>query len=390
VKPGWVVAVAVVLGACGSDSPATRDSASSTRTAAPVTAAPDTAPAPAPTTTRPAPTTTTRATDDCAVALQRPPSRSLAASFPTALGFAPDGRLFFTERSGTIKVVQDAATKVFGTVATVTTGERGLLGLAISPTFATDRLVYTFHSARSGTTQEVVRWTDCAGVGRNPETIVELPAGTGCCHKGGRLAFGPDGKLYVTLGEQSTPAAAADISDVRGKVLRYNPDGSIPADNPYGNAVWASGFRNPFGLAISPAGRVAVTDNGPSGDAGSPGTGYDIVHTNVTRGSAGQWPACYGYSRPIRGATCAGEEPDWSSETQAVVPTGAEFVSASGPAPYAGKLVFCTLNDGMKVLTEGSPHATVTDGDPNCRLDVTQGPDNALYVADTDAIHRIG
>jgi glucose/arabinose dehydrogenase len=156
VKPGWVVAVAVVLGACGSDSPATRDSASPTTTAAPVTAAPDTAPAPAPSTTRPAPTTTTRATDDCAVALQRPPSRTLAASFPTALGFAPDGRLFFTERSGTIKVVQDGATKVFGTVATVTTGERGLLGLAISPTFATDRLVYTFHSARSGTTQEVV------------------------------------------------------------------------------------------------------------------------------------------------------------------------------------------------------------------------------------------
>ncbi|MDQ4089648.1 MAG: PQQ-dependent sugar dehydrogenase, partial [Actinomycetota bacterium] len=305
------------------------------------------------------------------------------------LAFAPDGRLFFTERAGTIKVVQDGATRVFGTVAASTSGERGLLGLAVSPRFATDRSVYTFHSARNGTTQEVVRWTDCAGEGRNPEVIVELPAGSTCCHKGGKLAFGPDGKLYVTLGDQHVPTSAADTSDVRGKLLRYNPDGSIPADNPFGNAVWASGLRNPFGLAISPTGRIAVTVNGPSGDAGSPSTGFDIVYSNVTRGFAGQWPACYGYSRPLRGATCTGNEPDWSSEAGAPVPTGAAFVNASGPARYAGKLVFCTLNAGMKVLTDGSPHATVADGDPNCRLDVVQGPDNAVYVADTDAIHRV-
>ena len=383
----WRVAVAaLVLGACGPDSPATRDSASVTTTAPVTTAAPGSSEPPAPTTTTPATTTTATA---CAVGRQSPPPAQVAASFPTALAFAPDGRLFFTERAGTIKVVQDGATRVFGTVSASTSGERGLLGLAVSPRFATDRSVYSFHSARNGTTQEVVRWTDCAGEGRNPEVIVELPAGSTCCHKGGKLAFGPDGKLYVTLGDQHVPTSAADTSDVRGKLLRYNPDGSIPADNPFGNAVWASGLRNPFGLAISPAGRVAVTVNGPSGDAGSPSTGFDIVYSNVTRGFAGQWPACYGYSRPLRGATCTGNEPDWSSEASAPVPTGAAFVNASGPARYAGKLVFCTLNAGMKVLTDGSPHATVADGDPNCRLDVVQGPDNAVYVADTDAIHRV-
>ena len=391
-RRAWPLLAALIAGACGGDdAPATRAQATSTTTAA----APTTT-APAPTTTAPATTTTTAAA--CSVPRQSPPTGPVDARFATALAFAPDGRLFFAERAGTIKVVQGGATRVFGTVATVTTeagggySERGLLGLAIGPNFASDRFVYTFHSARNRTTQEIVRWTDCAGVGRNPEVIVELPSGATCCHKGGRLAFGPDGKLYVTLGDQFTPAAAADPTDVRGKVLRYNPDGGVPADNPFGagNPVWATGFRNPFGLAIAPSGQVAVTSNGPSGDAGSPSTGYDIVATHVTRGSAGQWPSCYGYSHPIRGATCPSYEPEWSSEARAVVPTGATFVNASGPAPYAGKLVFCTLADGMKVLTDGTPHATVAQGDPGCRLDVKQGPDNALYFSDTDTIHRVG
>jgi glucose/arabinose dehydrogenase len=406
----WPLLAALMLGACGSDDPpATRAQSTSTTTA--TSTAPATAPATSTTssstTAAPAPATTaaptTRATTattaaGCTLGRQSPPAGAVAANFATALAFAPDGRLFFAERAGTIKVVQDGATRTFGTVATVTTeagggySERGLLGLAISPTFATDHYVYTFHSARNRSTQEVVRWTDCAGVGRNPEVIVELPAGGNCCHKGGRLAFGPDGKLFVTLGDQFTPAAAANPSDVRGKVLRYNPDGSVPADNPFGagNPVWATGFRNPFGLAIAPSGQVAVTSNGPSGDAGSPSTGYDIVATHVTKGSAGQWPSCYGYSHPIRGASCPSYEPEWSSEARAVVPTGATFVNASGPAPYAGKLVFCTLGEGMKVLTDGSPHATVAQGDPGCLLDVEQAPDNALYFSDTDTIHRVG
>jgi glucose/arabinose dehydrogenase len=397
-RRAWPLALAIALPACGGDdSPATRAQSTSTSTTlVPTTAAPSTTAAPAttaaPTTSRATTTTTAAAGGGCGVGPQTPPRGPVAATFATALAFAPDGRLFFAERAGTIKVVQDGATKVFGTVATTTSGERGLLGLAVSPNFATDRAVYTFHSHRNGSTQEVVRWTDCAGVGRNPDAIVELPAGTGCCHKGGRIAFGPDGKLYVTLGEQSVPAAAADPNDVRGKLLRYNPDGSVPADNPFGagNPVWATGFRNPFGLAIAPSGQVAVTNNGPSGDAGSPPTGHDIVHTHVTRGYAGQWPSCYGYSRPIRGATCAGAEPEWSSEARPVVPTGATFVNANGPAPYAGKLVFCTLSEGMLVLSDGSPHATVAQGDDRCLLDVKQGPDNALYVSDTDTIHRVG
>jgi glucose/arabinose dehydrogenase len=272
--------------------------------------------------------------------------------------------------------------------------ERGLLGLAISPTFSTDHYVYAFYSDADRSRQHVIRWTDCAGEGGDPTNLIDLPAGSDCCHKGGRLAFGPDGKLYVTLGEEHSAAAAQDTSDPRGKVLRYNPDGSVPADNPFGggNPVWAYGFRNPFGIAFSASGQLAVTSNGPTGDAGSPSTGYDVVIASVKRGAGYQWPNCYGYSHPLGSGSCGtGQvEPDWSSEGSTVVPTGAAFVDDSGPSGYAGHLVFCNYSGGMRILSPGTPHATVTAGPANCALDVKQGPDHALYYSDSTQIYRLG
>lgn len=337
----------------------------------------------------------------CAVQGQTPPSGNIPANYATALAFAPDGRLFWTERSGTVRVWQDGAARVFATVKTVTTerdgsySERGLLGLAISPTFSTDHFVYAFYSDANYTQQHVIRWRDCRGTGLDPTILITLPAGSDCCHKGGRLAFGADGMLYVTLGEEHTASAAQNTSDVRGKVLRYRPDGSIPPDNPFGpsNPVWAYGLRNPFGIAVSPAGQIAVTSNGPSGDAGSPGTGYDTVILSLARGRGYQWPDCYGYSHPLATASCpAGlAPPDYSSERSTLIPTGAAFIDAAGPAPFAGHLVFCTFAAGMEIVTPGSPHATIQPGPSGCRLDVKEGPgpDHAVYFSDTTTIYRV-
>jgi glucose/arabinose dehydrogenase len=342
----------------------------------------------------PGTTGTVPVADTCAVGPQAPPTRTLDADNATALAFAPDGRLFFAERSGTVRVFQNGAVREFAKVPTSTSGERGLLGLAISPTFATDRFVYAFVSHPNNSNQDVVRWTDCAGTSAALTTVIRLPAGSTCCHKGGRIKFGPDGKLYVTLGDMHTPAAAQNTNDLKGKVLRYNPDGSVPADNPFGagSPVWAYGFRNPFGLAISPSGQVAVTSNGPSGDSGSPPTGYDVVWDTVKAGSGYQWPRCYGYSHEMPtniGGGCGGQvEPAWSSEATTTVPTGAEFVDSAGPAGMAGKLVFCNYNGGMLILTPGAPHATVAKGPAECQLDVVQGPDRAVYYSDTEHIYR--
>jgi glucose/arabinose dehydrogenase len=326
------------------------------------------------------------------------PSGTIPANYATALAFAPDGRLFWTERSGAVRVWQDGASRVFARVKTVTTesngsySERGLLGLAISPTFTTDRFVYAFYSDANYRSQHVIRWYDCDGTGEDPAIIATFPAGNDCCHKGGRLAFGPDGKLYVTLGDEHDSPSAQNVNDVRGKVLRYNPDGTIPSDNPFGakNPVWAYGFRNPFGIAFSPTGQLAITMNGPSGDAGSPPTGYDTLFLNVTRGAHYQWPDCYGYNHPLATSTCGGGlAPNWSSETSTYVPTGATFVDASGPAGYAGHLVFCTYDKGMAIVTTGSPHASVRLGPSGCRLDVVEGPNHALYYSDETHIYEL-
>lgn len=326
----------------------------------------------------------------------------ISADYATALAFAPDGRLFWAERAGRVMVYESGGPRVFASVRTPTTeagggySERGLLGLAISPTFATDHYVYAFYSNTNFTSQQVVRWTDRGGTGTAPATILTVPAGGDCCHKGGRVAFGPDRKLYVTLGEEHDPSQAQVTTSPLGKLLRFNPDGSIPADDPFaaqGSAVWASGFRNPFGIAIAASGQIALTVNGPTGDDGSPSTGYDTVIASVARGGDYQWPECYGYSHPLEANPCPGNlrAPDWSSEGgTAYVPTGATFVDAAGPAGAAGHLVFCSFNKGGQVFSPGSPHGSVGAGPANCNLDVKQGPDHALYYSSVSAIYRQG
>ena len=142
---------------------------------------------------------------------------------------------------------------------------------------------------------------------------------------------------------------------------------------------------------MSSSGQIAVTNNGPSGDADSPDTGYDTLILAVARGRGYQWPDCYGYSHPLATASCpVGQSPpDYSSERDTLVPTGAAFIDSSGPRQFAGHLVFCTFEGGMRIVTPGRPHASVQPGPSGCRLDVKDGPDHKVYFSDTATIYRV-
>ena len=184
---------------------------------------------------------------------------------PWDIAFLPDGDMLVTERDGRLhRVAPD------GTVAAIAGvegggifGEGGLLGVAVHPKFVDNGWIYLYQTTEtdSGLMNRVVRYRlDGDALVQRKTLIQDIPGAHN--HDGGRLAFGPDGKLYVTVGDAGTPANAQDLKSPAGKILRLNDDGSIPADNPFGTAVWTYGHRNPQGLAWDAQGRLWATEHG--------------------------------------------------------------------------------------------------------------------------------
>jgi glucose/arabinose dehydrogenase len=180
---------------------------------------------------------------------------------PWGIGFLPNGDALVSERTtGRILRIPKGggkprlAMRVPG--VDVGAGEGGLLGLAVSPTYAKDRLVYAyFTSARDN---RIVRFR----LG-GPLHPILTGVRRGLIHDGGRIAFGPDGKLYAGVGETGDSGLAQQSRALNGKILRMNPDGSVPADNPFnGSLVWSYGHRNVQGLAWDRAGRLWESEFG--------------------------------------------------------------------------------------------------------------------------------
>ena len=157
-------------------------------------------------------------------------------NFPVTMAFAPDGRLFFNELStGRVRVVENGQLLVdpFVEVSVETSGERGLLGLTFDPAFASNGFVYILHHTPGPPLEaRVLRFTDFANRGIDQTIIVDDLASTNN-HNGGNIGFGPDGMLYITIGDGQNPANSQDPDSLNGKILRFNPDGSIPATNPF-------------------------------------------------------------------------------------------------------------------------------------------------------------
>ncbi|MGC5014173.1 PQQ-dependent sugar dehydrogenase [Streptosporangium sp. DT93] len=210
---------------------------------------------------------------------------------PWGLVTLPDGTILYSRRDADDIVRLNPSTGAKTTVGTVpnvagTDGEGGLLGLEISPSFAGDRWVYIMHT--SPTDNRIVR-IKLENDRLNTATEQILVSGIlrNKYHDGGRLRFGPDGKLYASTGDAQNGDHAQNTAHLSGKILRINPDGSVPSDNPFGNLVWSYGHRNPQGLAFDSQGRLWEQEFGNS----------VMDETNlITRGGNYGWPACEGTS----------------------------------------------------------------------------------------------
>ncbi len=158
---------------------------------------------------------------------------------PWEIVFAPDGRIFFTERVGALRVIEDGQLNPEPvTSIDVGAGEGGLLGLALDPSFEQNHYLYLYYTYFEFpfTYNKVVRYTENANSLLDEFVLVDKIPGA-AWHDGGRLKFGPDEKLYITTGEAGNADSAQDLNSLGGKILRVNPDGTIPVDNPFADSI---------------------------------------------------------------------------------------------------------------------------------------------------------
>lgn len=304
---------------------------------------------------------------------------------PWAMAFAPDGRIFLTERPGRIRIVQDGGLQdePWINLEVAATGEGGLLGLALDPKFNENHYVYVAYTYAVGNRLQnrLVRLREDSATKRgvlDKVLLDNVPAGS--IHDGGRVKFGPDGKLYWTMGETGNAELAQDLASLNGKILRLNPDGTIPDDNPFaGSPVYSYGHRNPQGLAWQTGtGRLYATEHGPSG--GSYGVGQDEVNY-IEPGKNYGWPLIIGTEAREGMVTPIIQ----SGKTETWAPSGATFVSGGS---WDGSLLFTGLRGQSLyrlVLDRDDPRKVISFeryfANQFGRLrDVVQGPDGALYL----------
>ena len=297
---------------------------------------------------------------------------------PWSLAFAPDGRLFITERPGRVRILDLGA----GTSELALTlddvfaqGEAGLLGLALDPQFSQNRLVYLYQSAplaAGGGVNRVVRYREVGS--RLAERVVLLDDIPGAAiHDGGRLRFGPDGLLYITTGDGARTDLAQDLASTAGKILRINRDGTTPRDNPFGSPIYSYGHRNPQGLDWHPAtGDLWASEHGNIGN--------DEV--NVIEGGANYgWPLIEG------SLAMAGMRTPITFYNPAIAPSGASFYRGERFPPFANNLFIGTLRGThlLRLVVDSSPQRRVVsqerllDGRFGRIRDVVTGPDGYLY-----------
>lgn len=314
-------------------------------------------------------------------------------STPTDFQFLPGGQIIIAEKGGTVKVFEDGAPQgdPILVVPVSTEVERGISGLVLDPDYATNGYLYVAHTT-TGLRNRLSRFTVTDGVGDLDSELVlaqgDQPIAPN--HHGGALGFGPDGTLYWGLGDNAIRSNSQDLSTLHGKIVRLNPDGTVPDDNPFVDTdarpeIYALGLRNPFRLTVASDGSLLVADVGAAA--------FEEVN-KVTAGGNYGWPdaegicgACdsispiYAYPHGAGGAAI----------TSVLVPNGSTF-----GASLDGKVLIADYLKGwIRVVSCDSGFAACGDEqffDPQAGLTVklAQGPDGNIYQLTLDGtLYRI-
>jgi glucose/arabinose dehydrogenase len=300
---------------------------------------------------------------------------------PWSIAWAPDGTIFFTERNGNLRVIQDG-TVLEKPILSLKVGgvEGGLLGIALDPNYSDNHYIYLYYTYNNflETKNKVVRYTESNLILSEDRVVIEnIPGGP--FHDGGRMKFGPDGKLYITTGDAGNAELAQDKNSVAGKILRINPDGSIPEDNPILNSpIYSYGHRNPQGLDWDKSGNLLTTEHGPTGWHG---VAHDEINV-ITPGANYGWPDIIG-SETMEGLVT----PLFNTGDDTWAPSGAEFYNGNKFPKWAGKFFVATLRGNHLHMLDFDleKNKVVSDqklfeGDFGRLRDVATGPDGYLYL----------
>jgi glucose/arabinose dehydrogenase len=315
-------------------------------------------------------------------------------SQPVNMAFAPDGRIFVCEQTGKLRVIKNGAllSTPFITLSVDVNGERGLLGVALDPNFATNKWVYLLYTRAGALNNRIIRVQangDVAALS-TMQTLLDLdPLVPNLIHGiAGTIKFGPDGKLYVASGYNQRDAKSQSLGTYLGKLLRLNPDGSVPSDNPYPNAgapknrIWVYGLKNPYTFDIERStGKIFVNDVGEH-------TWEEIDDATTAKRNFG-WPDAEGnssnskYTNPVYEYGHTG-----SATSTGCAISGGAFLPANSnyPAQYKNNYYFMdvcgawlkrvTYNNG--VTSNVFATNLGTSGSYSC-IALTAGPDGNLY-----------
>jgi glucose/arabinose dehydrogenase len=327
---------------------------------------------------------------------------------PWGLAFLPDGRLLVTERPGRLRIVAAGgglSAPLAGVPAVYARGQGGLLDVALSPTFARDRLVYlSFSEPGPGGAGTAVARGRLGERGLEGTQVIwrQQPKVDGPNHWGSRLVFRPDGTLFVTLGERfAYRDRAQDLSTTLGKIVRINPDGSTPRDNPFAGSssgghagalpeIWSYGHRNVQAATLDAEGRLWTVEHGAMGgdELNRPEAGKNYGWPVITYG------VDYSGEKIGIGTAKPGMEQPVYYWDPVIAPSGAVFYTGSAFPEWRGDLlvgslrpgglVRLRLHNGRVVLEERYLH------DLGERIrDVRQGPDGGLYLLTDETRGRI-